>query len=569
MAKTPKLSLSRLRDNTTESAPAPAPAPAPASYHLPAFVAQMATRRGTWLASPWPVYAHEFAPSQRHLLPALAQVHGWKSEIVPIDTWCDRAVSPEWRELTSREDNRRYFIPAEQFPEHRDAGINAADALRPPEWLATVRPDQRGFVYKYQPGLDNTFSYAMAIRARDVASYDAAHEWARDVGHIGINNRSPTYIHGVVFEGIHYDSFSPDAASVAAMFRPMPHVERDGVKGRPRTSPRYLVNGNTPPRTPPAVRARYNKNAPDGLSDGSAFQHGYVTVFSPHSPPIVFTTYPDHAAFLSAVSVRNAPPPPPEDVVLQQWGEAVSKTVVSSYAGAKSAVEAARAALLRAVKNLALHERAFQLVSGDTYDLMTKTCADLRAMGEIESVTISPEAITIITKPMLAYRMRDGDERYCGKFEIQIDLRGAVRVRNIASPASGYRNPHGWCVGSFGGVFANALAAFDYYALILAIMEYYRTFDANHEDAWGTLPNSRSTPKKVFVSDWHTLVGKWGVPTKKTPDNVTKVGEVIRTYGFAPSQQPDAPDAPESDGTTDGAYDSNVAVLRPTAARKR
>jgi hypothetical protein len=511
-------------DPTTKKGTKAKTLPAPAFTPFHPRITNMLTMEQLQATTTLPIYAYEMPEKRRYLIPALAQVHGWvkRTECPVINP------SPLLTEVLALDGNDGYDVPRNQAPHTSSYVRSGTDPLRA-SWRNRLPGGTVFANYSYWGTSDRkssystrltVFGYMMPVLMRDTFNRGETLNWENRFNADFIGSTSyPTYIHGVVFEGIHFDNHMTPHLHAAMRqeaserFRPLvydPSDERPDPKAQGVT-PRRTIS--RPKLSNTSVDAVVTRDAapPVRLANGEPFRHGYIVVpVQGNNKPVIFTTFPNHAAFLLALEKRLEANDGVSEESLARWGAVVAKSVVTTYAESQNELEKLRKKMLEAVSKFQGAERAYNLMADDTVRAMRESIERLKGMGEIDTLTLTPSRMIVVTKNMLGISMRDRTERYCGRFEIQISTEGSVRVRNIASPNKDYRNPHGSCVGSFDRLFESAIRTNDYYNLILAIMEYYRTFDTDHIGKWSLLPDSKEPPKKVHISVWQHLIGTFG-----------------------------------------------------------
>jgi hypothetical protein len=284
--------------------------------------------------------------------------------------------------------------------------------------------------------------------------------------------RTIVYVHGVLIEGIHFNV--EKAPKLNGAFTEL--TPADSTPTKPFKIPKIQTNEFTISR------------------------HGYVTVGN-----FVFTTFMGHVDWLNAQPLT----PVTDEVLVERWRGAITKNIVAERTKAETRLEKLNKALIEEELKIGRLQLLEKSAKDNTNSAIQSNIDQLRTIPELESFTPTKFGFTVITKTMLATRQRTGEERYCGKFEIQVNISGAVRARNIASPTPGYRNPHNNCVGTFSRVFGSALRTFDYYSLILAVMEYYRMVDESYDHKFGLLPDRKTAPSTTYVSSWQAIAGEW------------------------------------------------------------
>lgn len=315
--------------------------------------------------------------------------------------------------------------------------------------------------------------YANVVFLHDLASEASAANWFK----LFINNSDvlyygkPIYVHGMLIQGIHFDLHMADKANEIFRTLPISDVVAES-----------LAN---------------NKNIPAPVRD----KYGYVTVGT-----IVFTSFPNHDEWQASLPQGEDTP---DDLMFSRWRDIIVNNVTQEIKATQDKIEK----LTRQILELELEAGKLRVMERATKESSYATIQDmyakLKEIPELDSITTKPYGFEVKTKDMFAYRQKTREKAYCGRFEIQVNINGSVRVRNFASPTSNWRNPHDSCLGTFGLVFSQALGRFDYYSLILSIMEYYRMIDSDHDSSWYDIPHSMKPPAKTHVSKWQVVVGTW------------------------------------------------------------
>jgi hypothetical protein len=327
-------------------------------------------------------------------------------------------------------------------------------------------------------------NYGNVIYLSDMQNTTTFERWMNSQDKGAVAYTLPTYIHGMIIEGIHFNL--ERANELAKKF-----VEI----GKPRPMSDPVVKGHSSN----SRSARYLKyEKPEPLP--THHRYGYIQFGN-----FLVTTFAGHEEWLRAAPAETSS----EEQLAERWRLRLLGSVERDIAKREAEIEKLNKKMLAEESQLGRLQLLERSARDGTNAAIRDNIQQLKQIPEIESFTAMPYGFCVITNNMLATKERTGEERYCGKFEIQVSIEGQVRIRNIASPNKKYRNPHGGCIGSFGRVFGSALRMFDYYTLVLAVMEYYRMFDTAHEGRWTELPKSTTPPKNTFVSEWHELVGDW------------------------------------------------------------
>ncbi len=474
-------------------------------------------------------YLSDFHPKQRDAFRAMFALRGIEGVVKPKGRLgsTERMLSEEEGNLFYKCDGQRIDYDYYNAREYRDlvtddAFINAVNeklaAKKPPKAKAgakkavpeTPRLSNKrgnhyyGFSRLYETDRSLTrdkqgnyvraifggnAAYAVALMLTDFDSHQSVRNWMdmvtgdTDHRHYG---RKPVYVHGVLIEGVNFNVTNVKPTG----FNPLVYAEKPAEDSNPDAPP--VLRGKVPKR----------KLKPEAKAGALKIEnYGYIVVGQ-----YVITNFPSHREWLESQPVDATT----EDDVLTKWRNVIMRDLDKEKLSVERRLEDLNKKYMQEEQRLGqllLLERAAK----DNTNAAIKANFDkLRSIPELQSFTPTDFGFVAITGDMLATREKTGEERYCGRFEIQVSMHGAVRVRNVAAPKVGFRNPHGECVGSFGRVFGSALRTFDYYSLILAVMEYYRMVDEDHDSYFGDIPDSKEAPEKTFVSSWQTLVGTWG-----------------------------------------------------------
>jgi len=367
--------------------------------------------------------------------------------------------------------------------------------------------------------------------------------WLTDLHpEIGIEPRMPTYIHGLIIEGV--NTAPHKASQLPIKFVPLTNSisATEAAQERAGTSPPY----------PKKAAKRYAKKPPSSTAERlrlllakaqgvsvDAMPKGYL-----HIGKFILTTFASHEEWEA-----HQPEVTRDDTYLiNKWQGKFTEDLESRKRTLEKNLEVLQRKILADERALGEVDFMLSSIKDNSSSAITLAFKKIREIPEIEKLEITTYGFRVITKNMMAYREDTSDERYCGKFEIQISIEGNVRIRNIDSPHVNYRNPHGGCTGSFNRVFAAALRKFDYHTLILALMEYYRFMDRNYLGKWELLPNSKSPPAKTFLSDWQEIAGSW----QTLPANsVSPIEEALFPHGVDSIPRDQDDDAEEYDEEDD------------------
>lgn len=339
--------------------------------------------------------------------------------------------------------------------------------------------------------LKGAHPYCHALEIGDMA-YPAIRTWmdkvTGDNDHRYYNNK-PCYVHGVAIEGIDFNINK--ASQMGVKFHPLAmstNTQTDGEPAPPPSRKAIYVRK-------PAASEKVMVSTPDIITN-----HGYMVLGN-----YIITNFPSHTAWLNSQPVEEVS----EEKLLNKWREHIMKGVEDEKRLVEARLEKLTKQAMEEERRLGQLTVLTRAATDNTNAAIKGNLDKLRMIPELASFTPTDFGFTAITNDMMATREITGEERYCGRFEIQVSLKGSVRARNIASPLADYRNPHGTCVGSFGKVFGSALRMFDYYSLVLAVMEYYRMVDEDHDYAFAKIPNSKTPPAVTHISGWQHIVGDW------------------------------------------------------------
>lgn len=340
--------------------------------------------------------------------------------------------------------------------------------------------------------------YCHALEIGDMA-YPAIRTWVDKVtgdnGH-RYYNKKPCYVHGVAIEGIDFNINK--ASQMGVKFHPLAmstNTQTDGELSQIVPSSVGKVTYRRKPVVKPAASEKVMVSSPDIITN-----HGYMVIGN-----YIITNFPSHMAWLNSQPVEEVS----EEKLLNKWREHIMKGVEDEKRLVEARLEKLTKQAMEEERRLGQLTVLTRAATDNTNAAIKGNLDKLRMIPELASFTPTDFGFTAITNDMMATREITGEERYCGRFEIQVSLKGNVRARNIASPLADYRNPHNTCVGSFGKVFGSALRMFDYYSLVLAIMEYYRMVDEAHDYIFAKIPNSKTAPAVTHLSTWQHIVGDW------------------------------------------------------------
>lgn len=293
------------------------------------------------------------------------------------------------------------------------------------------------------------------------------------------------YLHGLFIEGIHFNTHKRAELSHAVNTLLLEGYTDNTIEIR-----------STPARKTPSKVTKTASSTAGPRFDWRSIEHVFITVGN-----VVITTCPDHHTWRSRLVSTEFD----EAVFCERWSAYMTGHYQKLLDEQQHTYEKLQRELINIENQLGRTQSIIRAVKTGTSVAVRDSLLKIQSIPEIARLELRHNGLRLFTKDMLALRESTGSERYCGRFEIAIGFNGYVAIRNIASFSDDWRNPHGSCLGSFGKLFSSALRELDYYALVLALMEYYRRVDGDHDDIWDEIPNSKKPPAKVYCSAWQVI----------------------------------------------------------------